>query len=176
MRLTVLFSVSLLMLAACAGHSPPPREEQPEFRPSRSILEAYDRNHDGTVTQAEMEQGLRADFAKADVKHTGCLDADEARAVNDQRWQQDQSTYSPLVDFKGQGCIDFDEFSATARSLFEQMDVNGDGKVEPKELRPQRGGHLVTTEPVCLTSAVCSPTRIAFRGSKFRARGRSSVG
>jgi hypothetical protein len=59
--------------------------------------------------------------------------------VNDQRWQQDQSTYSPLVDFKGQGCIDFDEFAATARSLFDQMDVNSDGKVEPKELRPQRG-------------------------------------
>jgi len=139
MRLTLPCAIWILTLAGCAGHSPPPREEQPEFRPPRGILEAYDHDHDGTVMRSEMEQGLRADIAKADVKHTGCLDADEARAVNDQRWQQDQSTYSPLVDFKGQGCIDFDEFSATARSLFEQMDVNGDGKVEPKELRPQRG-------------------------------------
>ena len=131
-----------LMLAAtvggCAGR-PPPHRDETEFHPSRNILEAYDLNHDGTITRAEMEQGLRADFAKADVKHTGCLDEDEARAVNEQRWQQDQSTASPLVDFKGQGCIDFDEFAATARSLFEQMDTNGDGKIEPKELRPAPG-------------------------------------
>jgi Ca2+-binding EF-hand superfamily protein len=131
--------LAVLLLAGCGGHHRPPREEQPEYRPARGILEAYDLNHDGTITRAEMEQGLHADFAKADVKRTGCLDADEARAVNDQRWQQDQSTYSPLVDFKGKGCIDFDEFAATARSLFDQMDVNGDGKVEPKELHPQRG-------------------------------------
>jgi Ca2+-binding EF-hand superfamily protein len=86
-----------------------------------------------------MEQGLRADFAKADAKHTGCLDADEVRAVNQQRWEADQSTASPLVDFKGKGCVDFGEFAATARSLFEQMDRNGDGKIEPKELHPPPG-------------------------------------
>lgn len=126
------------MLAGCGGNRPSHRDDT-EFRPPRTILEAYDLNHDGTVTRAEMEQGLRADFAKADVKHTGCLDEDEARAVNEQRWQQDQSTASPLVDFKGQGCIDFDEFAATARSLFEQMDANGDGKISPKELRPPPG-------------------------------------
>jgi Ca2+-binding EF-hand superfamily protein len=136
-RLTITLAV--LLLAGCAGHAPPPPQEQPEYRPVRGILEAYDLNHDGTITRAEMEQGLRADFTKADVKHSGCLDADEARAVNDRRWQQDQSTYSPLVDFKGKGCIDSDEFAATARSLFDQMDVNGDGKVEPKELHPARG-------------------------------------
>lgn len=132
------WSCLCLLLAGCGGHHPPPRSEAPEFRPARGILEAYDLNHDGTITRAETEQGLRADFANADVKHTGCLDADEARAVNDRRWQQDQSTYSPLVDFKGKGCIDFDEFAATVRSLFDQMDVNGDGKVEPRELHPQR--------------------------------------
>lgn len=127
-----------LVLAGCAGNGPP-RDQEPEFHPPRSILEAYDFNHDGTVTRAEMEQGLRADFAKADAGHTGCLDADEVRAVNQQRWATDQSTASPLVDFKGKGCIDFDEFAATARSLFEQMDRNGDGKIEPKELHPPPG-------------------------------------
>lgn len=136
MRLWVLFSI--VLLAACAEHRPPLQHDE-EFRPVRSILEVYDVNHDGTVTRAEMEQGIRADFAKADSKHTGCLDADEARAVNQQRWQQDQSTYSPLVDFKGDGCIDFDEFAATPRSLFDQMDRDGNGQVSPNELRPHGG-------------------------------------
>jgi Ca2+-binding EF-hand superfamily protein len=125
------------IIVGCASRRP--HRDETEFHPSRNILEAYDLNHDGTVTRAEMEQGLRADFAKADIKHTGCLDDDEVRAVNEQRWQQDQSTASPLVDFKGQGCIDFDEFAATARSLFEQMDANGDGKISPDELRPPPG-------------------------------------
>src|SRR3954468_14200549 len=133
-KLASAVCVAIAFLAGCADR--PPGHEEAEFRPSRSILEAYDFNHDGTVTRTEMEQGLRGDFAKADTKHTGCLDADEARLVNQQRWQQDQSTYSPLVDFKGDGCIDFGEFAATARSLFEQMDRNGDGKIEPNELRP----------------------------------------
>jgi Ca2+-binding EF-hand superfamily protein len=137
MRLYAALCLLILCLAGCGANRPPSREEQ-EFRPSRSILETYDLNSNGTVTRAEMEHGLRADFAKADAKHTGCLDADEARIVNQQRWEQDQSTYSPLVDFKGDGCIDFDEFAATARSLFEQMDRNGDGKIEPNELRPPR--------------------------------------
>jgi Ca2+-binding EF-hand superfamily protein len=130
--------MATLVVAGCAGNRPPWREEQ-QYRPTRGILEAYDSNHDGTITRAEMEQGLRADFAKADAKHAGCLDADQARAVNQQRWEKDQSTYSPLVDFKGTGCIDFGEFAAAPRSLFDQMDADGDGKVTPNELQPRRG-------------------------------------
>jgi Ca2+-binding EF-hand superfamily protein len=137
MRPNVLLCFSGLVLAGCAGQRPlqtPPAE----FHPPRSILEHFDTNRDGIVTRAEVEQGLHTEFAQADAKHTGCLDADEVRAVNDKRWQDDQSTYSPLVDFKQKGCVDFEEFAATARSLFEQMDANGDGQVEQKELHPRR--------------------------------------
>jgi Ca2+-binding EF-hand superfamily protein len=125
-----------LVLAACLGRTAP--RQEPEFNPPRTILEHYDANHDGTITRSEMEQGLRAEFVAADKKHTGCLDEDEARDVNQKRWQTDQSTASPLVDFKGRGCIDFDEFAATPRSLFEQMDLSDDGKITPDELHPTR--------------------------------------
>lgn len=100
------------------------------------MLIKYDANHDGSVTRAEMEAGLRADFAAADVKHTGCLDTDETRAINDQRYAADQSTYSPLVDFKGKGCIDFDEFAATPHSLFDTLDRDNNGILTPQELNP----------------------------------------
>ncbi|MFL6691231.1 MAG: EF-hand domain-containing protein [Alphaproteobacteria bacterium] len=126
-----------LLVCACAVSSPPPKAPA-EFHPPRAILEAYDANHDGVVTRGELEQGLRVEFTKADARHTACLDAEEARAVNEQRWAQDQSTASPLVDFKGNGCIDFDEFAATARSLFEQMDGNGDGKITSDEFQPHK--------------------------------------
>jgi len=136
MQWTSVLVAAALLLSGCAGQ-PQPRQEA-EFNPPRTILEHYDANRDGTITRAELEQGLRAEFAAADAKHTGCLDDEEARAVNDRRWQQDQSTASPLVDFKGQGCIDFDEFAATPRSLFAQMDANDDGKITPNELHPKR--------------------------------------
>ena len=132
-----VFVFSAILLAACAGQ-PPSAPHETEFNPPRTILERYDTNRDGTVTRAEMEQGLHAEFTAADVRHTGCLDESEARLVTDRRWQNDQSTASPLVDFKGLGCIDFDEFAATPRSLFEQMDLNDDGKIAPEELRPRR--------------------------------------
>lgn len=133
------FLLLLLLLSACGGQRPPPQPPA-EFHPARSIIEHYDANHDGVITRAEVEQGLRTEFEQADAKHTGCLDADEARAVNEKRWQEDQSTYSPLVDFRQKGCIDFEEFAATVRSLFEQMDADGDGQVDQKELHPRRGG------------------------------------
>ncbi|MGA9797348.1 MAG: hypothetical protein WBQ17_17625 [Rhizomicrobium sp.] len=90
----------------------------------------------GTITRAEMEAGLHADFAKADYKHKGCLDEDEARAVNQERWQEDKSAATPLVDFSQNGCISFQEFADAPRSLFDQLDTDGDGILSQKEMHP----------------------------------------
>ena len=92
----------------------------------------------GILTRAAMEKGLQADFAKADVDHNGCLDAAEARAVNEARWKEGASTESPLIDFKHTGCIDFDEFAATPRSLFDQLDKDGNGRLTWQERHPGR--------------------------------------
>jgi hypothetical protein len=136
----ILFpALATLALAGCVMFSSPshhPQHQDAPFHPSVDILTAYDANHDGTLTRAELEAGLKADFAKADYKHLGRLDEEEARAVNEQRLATDQSTASPLVDWNHDGYIDFDEFAANARSLFEQMDRNGDGKLDPTELHP----------------------------------------
>ncbi len=126
----------LLLAAGCAGprrHGPAPQE----WHPPSEMLEKYaDKN--GVVTRAAMEKGLRADFAAADKNHDGCLSVDEARPINEERWKEDQSTASPLIDFRHDGCIDFDEFAATPRSLFDQLDKDGDGKLTAKELHPGR--------------------------------------
>ncbi|HEY2069480.1 MAG TPA: hypothetical protein VGG48_08005 [Rhizomicrobium sp.] len=129
-----------VFLAGCSmfggGRQPPPRKQEAPFHPATDILLAYDTNHDGIVTKAELEAGLRADFAKADYKHLGKLDEEEARAVNQQRLATDESTASPLIDWNHDGYIDFDEFAANARSLFDQLDRNGDGKLTPDEIHP----------------------------------------
>jgi hypothetical protein len=128
-----------LALAGCASgeHRKPP--EAP-WHPASAMLTKYITNTDGSLTRAQMYAGLRADFAAADVKHTGCLDEDETRAINEQRYAADQSTYSPLVDFKGKGCIDFDEFAATPLSLFDTLDRDNNGVLTPQELNPYTSG------------------------------------
>jgi hypothetical protein len=130
--------VALAMLVGGCTATPKPRTSQvEEWHPPSEMLEKYaDKN--GVVTRAAMEAGLRADFAVADVHHTGCLDQDEVRAINEERWKEDASTSSPLIDFRHNGCIDFDEFAATPRSLFDQLDKKGTGRLTPQQLHPGR--------------------------------------
>jgi len=133
-RVLLIATTVVLLLAGCGSgpltpHSAPPTE----WRPPSELLGRYaDKN--GVVTRAAIEAGLKADFAAADKNHDGCLDEDEARAVNEARWKEAASTTSPLIDFLHNGCIDFDEFAAEPRSLFEQLDKDGDGHLTPQEL------------------------------------------
>jgi len=133
---SLLIAISAILLLAACGGSPKPRGvTTPEWHPPSELLEKYaDKN--GVVTRAAIEAGLKADFAAADKNHDGCLDQDEARTVNEARWNVAASTTSPLIDFFHNGCIDFDEFAAEPRSLFEQLDKNGDGRLTPDELHP----------------------------------------
>lgn len=129
--------VCALSVLGCGGTRAPPRQPTEEWHPPAEMLDRY-ADANGVVTRTAMEKGLRADFVKADLNHDGCLDSDEARAVNEERWKEDESTASPLIDFEHNGCIDFDEYAATPRSLFDQLDKNGDGKLTPQELHPGR--------------------------------------
>ncbi|HEY6579283.1 MAG TPA: hypothetical protein VIY09_08165 [Rhizomicrobium sp.] len=136
-RASLIVASVALSLVGCIGsrhHRPAPDL----WRPPAEMLEKY-ADKQGVVTRAAMEAGLRTDFAAADKNHDGCLDKEEARVINEERWKEDQSTASPLIDFHHNGCIDFDEFAATPRSLFDQLDRNGDGKLTPKELHPFGG-------------------------------------
>lgn len=138
-------AAALVLLAGC-GHRKPPRWN-PNGDPGRNenyhggpnaMLLHYDANHDGTLTRAELEAGLHADFDALDVAHTGCLTNDEVQAVNQKRIAADQASASPLMDWNGDGCVDFNEFAVTPRSLFDSLDRNSDGQVTPQEFNPRR--------------------------------------
>lgn len=123
-----------------AAPAPQSRAAKPEtedrFSPLQMLMR-YDLNHDGSITRAELEAGLKADFDAADTNHDGKLDENEVRAVNEARWKAQNAATSPLVDWNGDGVVDFREFSGAARSLFVQLDANGDGVLSPEELNPR---------------------------------------
>lgn len=144
-RCSVILAAALL-LAACSGRQQPPPWLRPTEKPrdenyhggNAAMLLKYDANHDGTVTRDELIRGLKAAFAAHDTHHNGCLDAEQAGQINQERVDADQSTATPVVDWNQDGCIDYTEFSAAPYSLFDQLDANHDGKLVPKEL--QRAG------------------------------------
>ncbi len=84
----------LLLLAGCglSSHEAPrrPRAQDAPWHPAAAMLLVYV-GSDGSLTRAQLEAGLRRDFAAADTNHDGCLDPNEVRAVNEQRWKQDAS-------------------------------------------------------------------------------------
>lgn len=125
-----------IVLAGCAGSTPPQHRED-EWHAPIQILQRYT-DKDGGLTRVELEAGLHKDFDAADLNHNGVLEPDEVRAVNQARWQQDQSAISPLQDWNGDGVVDFAEFAATARALFREYDRNSNGVLTPDELHPGR--------------------------------------
>ena len=139
----ILIATAATLLASCGHRRPdrwnpnggPVRNENYHGGPNAIILH-YDANHDGTVTRAELEAGLHADFDALDIRHTGCLDKDQIEAVNQKRVRADRATASPLMDWNGDGCVDFNEFAMMARSLFMTLDRNNDGQITPQEFHP----------------------------------------
>jgi len=129
-----------LTLSACAHHGPgdgPPdgsgRERNAGPPPGQALLR-YDADHDGKLTWAEINAGLKAEFEAADKNHSGCLDDDEVRAINEARWAADP-TSTPLVDWQHTGCIGYRNFAAAPLSLFQQLDGNHDGVLTPEEIK-----------------------------------------
>ncbi len=139
-------------LAACSSTPHPgrwnpnavPRDEN-WHSPAGALLR-YDANHDGTLTRAELLAGLHTEFNTYDVGHNNCLGVDQVRAINQLRVQQDGSQASPLVDWNQDNCIDFNEFAGATLSLFDTLDVNGDGELTPQELNAA-GAHAPAGNP-----------------------------
>jgi len=144
MNKTALAVIPLVLVLAASCSSTPPRpgrwnpnavpRDENWHSPAGALLR-YDANHDGTLTRAELLAGLHAEFNTYDVNHNNCLGPDQVRAINQLRVQQDSSQASPLVDWNQDNCIDFNEYSGAALSLFDTLDVNGDGQLTPQELK-----------------------------------------
>jgi len=134
--------VLALLLAGCIGGPAKPPHWSP-FAPGRSedwhgcksVLLRYDANNDGTVTRAELEAGIKQFFWQADADRNGKLDPAEIAVANHRRILLDGTAAIPLIDWNQDGVVDFNEFASGPRSLFDDLDLDGNGEVTPAELR-----------------------------------------
>jgi hypothetical protein len=106
-----------------------------DLPPSAVLLVRFDTDKDGAITKLEMEAGLKADYAEADLDRNNCLNAPEVRAENDRRLRREGGQATPLVDWNVDGCVNMQEFAATTRSYFTFADRSKDGNVSNLELR-----------------------------------------
>lgn len=103
--------------------------------PTANLLLRYDTDGNGVVSRAEMDAGLRADYALADANSDGCIDSDEIRAENDRRLERDAGVASPIRDWNLDGCVNMNEFGSSIRSYFSFADRSKDDQVNTAELR-----------------------------------------
>lgn len=103
-----------------------------EAQPRELQLRRFDADADGSITRAEFDQVLKADFAGADKNGDNTLDNVETRAFNERLLTQRE--VSPIIDWNADGRVAMDEFAAQWRTLFVRADSNSDGTVTTEEL------------------------------------------
>lgn len=109
-----------------------------EMQQNIRLMLSFDANKDGQVSREELEAGLKAQFDAADTDHNGSLNLSEIQAENARRWQANGTASSPLIDWNMDGVVSLAEFSATALSVFAQLDRDRGGMLAGAELEAPR--------------------------------------
>lgn len=100
------------------------------------IIETFDINKDGKVTQAEIDQTRKDQFAKYDSNHDGVLSLEEYQALWLDAMRRVMVRQFQANDADGDARITVEEFTARFDDLVRDRDRNGDGVLTADELRP----------------------------------------
>lgn len=102
------------------------------------MLETFDTDGDGAVTQAEIDAYRANQIAEADANGDGVLSLEEYEAVWAKATRERMVDQFQAHDADGDGSVTAEEFNARFDGLVERMDQNGDGLLDSED-RPERG-------------------------------------
>jgi len=128
------------MLAACAGprHPGPGGPGGPGRRPfsdgvpaAQCLLKPF-AARDGSLSRAQLADGVRRVFAAADTNGDGALDVAETRALNESR--KSSCDRSAVIDWSSTGRVGPDAFAARYLTAFERADSDANGIVTAAEM------------------------------------------
>jgi Ca2+-binding EF-hand superfamily protein len=108
-------------------------------------LMAFDKDHDGKLSKAELPERMQGMFDRADTNHDGFLTPDEIRALAKAQAADAEppeprrvDPLAALLDTNHDGVISAAEID-NAPAVLRTLDKNGDGQLTQDELRPFPG-------------------------------------
>ena len=132
---TVLISVPALQ--ACqmfgGGEARPDAHAQARAGSDCQRLAPLVSNPDGSLTRAELETGLKAEFKKWDTDGNGVLTSTEVEPLNAYLRSLNVGA-SPVVDWDANGKVSFQEFASGWRTMFDLCDIRSEGTVSKMEM------------------------------------------
>ena len=109
-----------------------------------NLLETFDANNDGQLTQAEID-GFRAErLAKFDTDGNGTLSLQEYEALWHDAYRERMVDEFQRHDDDGNSIVTTEEFSDPFANMVTRMDRNDDGILSGEELNPRRHRDIST--------------------------------
>lgn len=104
----------------------------------RHLMERYDADKDGKVTQAEIDKSRQERLAEFDADKNGTLSLEEFKLL----WLKSRNEMMvrefQFFDKDGNGVVTIEEYQAPMSDLVTRRDVNNDGALGPEDQRVQR--------------------------------------
>jgi hypothetical protein len=94
---------------------------------AEALLEQFDTNGDGAISQDEIDAQRAADLAQYDTNGDGTLSLEEYQAYWMARFYERMVDAFQQLDANGDGEITADEFNAGLANIVARLDQNGDG-------------------------------------------------
>lgn len=108
-------------------------------RHGQRMIEQFDVDQDGTVTQVEIDQVRQERLAAFDQDNDGSLTLEEYQALWLDAMHARMVDRFQELDEDGDAIVTVEEFVAPFDSMVERMDRNGDGAISKDDMR--RGRH-----------------------------------
>lgn len=106
------------------------------------LLDNFDSNDDGKVTQDEIDNARNERFARFDTDQNGSLDLQEYQALWLDAMRERMVDRFQALDNDGDALVTNEEFLARFSKLISRLDRNDDGEITRDEMRQRhRQGH-----------------------------------
>ena len=100
-----------------------------------AMMEQFDLNKDGNLTQAEIDQARKDKFGKFDANKDGKLSLKEFEALWLETTQQQMVRSFQRLDPNGDASVTAEEYSKPYQRMVERADRNGDGQINKDDRR-----------------------------------------